>query len=244
MDWFHVQVHIEIENVLKSGVSASSLDYSYGIPTGAKAGEWNNPSEGGRYIHFLRRHGRQFRSVVDFWPSTWRVTSGRHRAVPPGSGLAEQIARLLFTPGYGFQSRSFDLPSAYGHARGLVGWPATLALVQPFATVWLVNVKYHLSENANTSSHRRPLSQMLRSKTGPFRDFCEDCRSEFLGIVERERVVQEAVLLQNLVGANGAMVTPSDPSQRGENTTRLDRRPGAHAAISNTTSPESGGNSP
>ena len=133
MDWFHVQVHVQIESVLKGDVSTSALDYSYWIPVGPKVGEWNNPREGGRYIHFLRRHGRRFRSVVDFWPSTLRVTTGRHWALPQDNRLPEQIAHLLLIPGDGFLADHFDLTSAYVHARGLVGLSATLAMVQPFA---------------------------------------------------------------------------------------------------------------
>lgn len=133
LHWFHVEVQVRIENVLKGEVSEPSLNYAYWLPVGAKVGQWNSPGEGGRYIHFLRRRGRQFRSVVDFWPSSFRVTTGRHRGVPPGNGLPQQIAQLLLIPRDGFASDHFDLPSAYVHGRGLIGWSPTLALVQPFA---------------------------------------------------------------------------------------------------------------
>jgi hypothetical protein len=39
-------------------------------------------------------------------------------------------------------------------------------------------------------------------------------------------------------------MTPPDSLQSGEYTTRLRRRPGGHAAVSNTAFAESGGNSP
>ena len=46
------------------------------------------------------------------------------------------------------------------------------------------------------------------------------------------------------LGTHRTVVAPPDSLQRGENTTRLRRRPRAHAAMSNTALAESGGNSP
>ena len=40
---------------------------------------------------------------------------------------------MLFIPGEDFNPAHFDIAHAYVHARSLVGWPETLALVKPFA---------------------------------------------------------------------------------------------------------------
>jgi len=95
-----------------------------------------------------------------------------------------------------------------------------------------------------TSGPRRWPSQILWLKAGLLGDFREDCWAEFLGVVKREWVIRPSVLFHDLVGANCAVVAPPDPLQRGEDATRLRRRPGAHAAMSKMVFAESGGSSP
>ena len=90
----------------------------------------------------------------------------------------------------------------------------------------------------------RASSQIFGLKTGLSRDFRKDGWAKFLGIVKRKRVVRPSVLLHDLVGAYRAVVSPPDPLQCGKYTTRLRRRPGTHAAMSNMAFAESGGNSP
>ena len=128
--WYHVEVRIEVENMLRGDLSASPVDYTYWVPAGAKSGEWNSPREGARYVHFLRREGAELRSVVDFWPSSIRVTTGRHGTLDQAGGLPQAIARLLLQPGEDFDAERFDIIQALGHASLLVGEPAALALVQ------------------------------------------------------------------------------------------------------------------
>lgn len=86
--------------------------------------------------------------------------------------------------------------------------------------------------------------EVLGLKAGLSRDFRKDGRTKFLGIMEREWIVRPPVLFQDLVGAHGTVMTPPNPLQSGEHTTRLRRRPRTHAAMSNMAFAESGGSSP
>ncbi len=128
--WFHVNVTVATENVLRGGLKASRLEYSYWLPAAGAIGEWNSPLEGGRYVHFLRRDGNQLRSVVDFYLSTIPVTTGRHRSFSQTEGLPQTIARLLLSPGDDFAVEHFKIRSGVSHAWALIGPTATVPLVE------------------------------------------------------------------------------------------------------------------
>jgi hypothetical protein len=127
--WFHVNIRANVENILRGNVSDPVVEYTYGIPVGSKTGEWNNPIEGSRYIHFLRREGSGLRAVVDFWKSTIHLTTGLHRSVPGGERLAKTIAYLLLVPGDEFIPEQFNPLEGYVHASGLIGDPSAFELV-------------------------------------------------------------------------------------------------------------------
>jgi len=86
--------------------------------------------------------------------------------------------------------------------------------------------------------------KILGLKAGLFRDFRQYGGAKLFGIVEREWVVRPPVLFHDSVGAHRPGMPPPTTFQGGEHTARLRRRPGSHAAISNTAFAESGGNSP
>lgn len=74
--WYHVDVRVAVENVLRGDLIESPVAYTYWLPATAKTGEWNSLLQGARYVHFLRRDGSGLRAVVDFYRSTIRVTTG------------------------------------------------------------------------------------------------------------------------------------------------------------------------
>jgi hypothetical protein len=128
--WYHVTARITVENVLRGDLSTSPIEYIYWLPAAAKVGRWNALWEGARYVHFLRRDGARLRSVVDFWPSAIRVTSGRHRFLRQTGGLRQTIARLMLDPGEDIDVARFNLVHAVGHAEALAGLPATVSLLE------------------------------------------------------------------------------------------------------------------
>lgn len=119
--WFHREVRISIENVLRGDVMSPSLTYTYWIPNRGTTGEWNSFVEGARYVHFLRRSRAGWRALVDFWPSAIRVTTGHHGATS-GADLTETIARLLLEPGDDFDPDRFHALRALSDAERLVGF--------------------------------------------------------------------------------------------------------------------------
>jgi hypothetical protein len=137
--WYHVNVKVAVENVLRGDPGATPVTYTYWLPVGAKVGEWNSLRDGARYVHFLRRDDDQLRSVVDFWPSAIRVTTGRHPLLSQAEGLPQTIAQLLLSPGDDFVVDSFDISLGVKHAWGLIGHSAALSLVE------------NLSRNSNAS---------------------------------------------------------------------------------------------
>src|ERR1017187_7033627 len=92
------------------------------------------------------------------------------------------------------------------------------------------------------------LLQVVWLKARLFGDFRQDCRTKFVGVVEREWKVRPPVLFHNPVGLHCAVMAPSDHPIRlikcGKHPTRIRRRPETHAAMSNTAFAESGGSSP
>lgn len=131
--WFPVNVRIDVENVVRGDLGPSLVEYTYWLPSGPAVGEWNSPMEGGRYVHFLRREGNQLRSVVDFWPSTIHVTTGRHRSLNATHGPAQAIAELLLSPGEDFTIDRFNPSNGATHAMRLIGKAATFPLVEALA---------------------------------------------------------------------------------------------------------------
>jgi hypothetical protein len=130
LDWYRVDATINVENVLRGDPGGSSVKYTYWLPGAPNSGEWNSLGDGARYIHFLRRDRKQLRSVVDFWPSAIRVTSGRHQSLNQAQGLPQTIAQLLLSPGDDFVTERFDISLGFQHARALIGDPAALSLVE------------------------------------------------------------------------------------------------------------------
>jgi hypothetical protein len=127
--WYHVTVRVAVENVLRGDVEGSPIEYTYWIPVGAKVGQWNHPLDGIRYFHFLRREGTQLRSIVDFWPSTIHVSSGRHRWVNESEPLPARIAHLLLIPGDdNFVPERYNLVEAYDYASRLAQREALVTL--------------------------------------------------------------------------------------------------------------------
>ncbi len=128
--WFPVNVHITVENILRGDLKGSSADYTYWLPSGPVAGEWNSLMEGARYVHFLRRDGVGLRAVTDFWPSAIRVTTGRHLLASQSGNLKETITRLLWQPGVDFDITRFEVWLALRDGVRLNGWPSTLSLAR------------------------------------------------------------------------------------------------------------------
>ena len=128
--WHPIHVRMTLENVFRGNLKGPSVEYVYWLPLSGMAGEWNSLLEGARYVHFLRRDGPQLRAVVDFWPSTIRVTTGRHQSMPQTGGLQERIARMLLDPGDDFEITRFQINRALVDCQRLVGWPAALALAK------------------------------------------------------------------------------------------------------------------
>jgi len=107
--WFHVEVQVAVESVLRGDVNTPSITYSYWIGNRGTVGEWNSLMEGARYVHFLRRVHGGLRALVDFWPSAIRVTTGHHATIPKSSDMPEVIARLVLEPGEDFDPRRLDI---------------------------------------------------------------------------------------------------------------------------------------
>jgi hypothetical protein len=61
----------------------------------------------------------------------------------------------------------------------------------------------------------------LGLKARLFGDSCEDGGSEFLGIVERERIICPAILFQDFVGAYCTVMAPPKPLQGSEHSDEL-----------------------
>jgi hypothetical protein len=87
--WYHVEVRIEVENMLRGDLSASPVDYTYWVPAGAKAGEWNSPPGGGSLRPFLAAGrcrtsvSRRFLAIFnpcDDWPTRHTRSGGRAAA--------------------------------------------------------------------------------------------------------------------------------------------------------------------
>jgi hypothetical protein len=131
--WFPVKVRVDVENVVRGDLRARLVEYTYWLPRGSTVGEWNSLQEGGRYVHFLRREGSQLRSVVDFWLSAIRVTTGRHRLLNATHGLPQTIAELLLSPGEDFSVDRFQLSNGAVHATRLIGGAATCPLLEALA---------------------------------------------------------------------------------------------------------------
>ena len=130
LQWYPVRVRTSVENVIRGDVNTSTVEYSYWLSVGTKVGEWNHALEGSRYIYFLRRDREGLRSVVDFWPSAIRVTTGRHTSLPKDAALSEAIARILLLPGEFFDPREYNLSDGISKSTQLIGEGASLKLVK------------------------------------------------------------------------------------------------------------------
>jgi hypothetical protein len=133
LSWHPVNVRITVESVLRGELSSPTVEYTYWIPDGPKVGEWNHPADGLRYVHFLRRAGGRLRAVVDFWPSSIQLTTGRHRPTPETNGVAQTIAQWLLMPGDEFALDRFNPDVGYAHAWALAGRPAANVLIEKLA---------------------------------------------------------------------------------------------------------------
>lgn len=131
--WYRVNVKVDVENILRGDPGASPVNYTYWLPVGSKVGQWNSLWDGARYVHFLRRDHNQLRSVVDFWPSAIRVTTGRHRSLSQTEGLPQTIAQLLLTPGDDFVIDRFNLAHGLTHASHLIDTSGFRPLVENLA---------------------------------------------------------------------------------------------------------------
>jgi len=56
--WYHVEVRIEVENMLRGDLSASPVDYTYWVRPVQRLESGTAPG-GARYVHFLRREGAE-----------------------------------------------------------------------------------------------------------------------------------------------------------------------------------------
>ena len=62
--WFHVNIRVNVENILRGNVSEPVVEYTYWIPVGSKTGEWNNPIEGAATFTFF---GAREADCVQLW---------------------------------------------------------------------------------------------------------------------------------------------------------------------------------
>lgn len=132
VDWFRVAVRTTVETVLKGELNQPTLDYEYWMPALGTVGEWNSLQEGARYVQFLRRDRLgHWHAVVDFWPASIHVTTGRHPRTTDPVPLA--IAKQLLLPGDGFDPAKFDLMIAIPKASQLIGKAPVLAMVETLA---------------------------------------------------------------------------------------------------------------
>jgi hypothetical protein len=102
------KVNIAVENVLKGNSTDQELPfYFYRIVGGFNGPKPNFVRVGDRGIFFLKRDQDILRSVHDIWESHIKVYSGRHDAITVDRDVQETIARVVITPGDGFDPSEY-----------------------------------------------------------------------------------------------------------------------------------------
>jgi hypothetical protein len=103
-----MRAEILVENVLKGDIAQRTVDYFSFSSVCAIVGPIEVLHIGSRYIFFLRREQRYWRSVEDYWRNTVPVKSGGHPSeFATGKPIEQAISEILLIPGDGYSASSF-----------------------------------------------------------------------------------------------------------------------------------------